>query len=177
MGVGYRPSGLQMDEPALWHGEGGADQHTDAVNLYRQRKFVERATAADPGIHVARAPVVRSDRVGPAAVSAVHLGEIGAPERPVLLLLKTVAAADIHSRSRRNLHWSLRPLRVWTPHLRIGPVIGFGSLDRKRQPVERNGFPALARPDRHQLCGRGGWACLGSRAVVSCASTEDQAQG
>src|SRR5208282_3954236 len=129
MGIGCRSSWLQMDEPAPWHAKGRSNQHTDAVNLDRQRKFVERATAANPRIHVARAPVVCGDRVGPAAVSTVHLSQIGAPERPVLPLVKAVATADIYSRGRRNLHRSLRPVWVGAPHLRIGPVIGFGSLD------------------------------------------------
>src|SRR6516165_7274618 len=102
MGIGYPPSWLQMDEPAPWHAEGRADQHPNAVNLDRQRKFVERATAADPRIHVARAPIVCGDGVGPAAVSAVHLSQIGAPKRPVLPLVKAVTTADVCSRRRRN---------------------------------------------------------------------------
>jgi hypothetical protein len=61
--------------------------------------------------------------------------------------------------------------------LRIGAVIGFGSLDGKRYPVERNDFPALERPNQQRLFGSGGSARLGSRAVVSRASTEGQAQG
>jgi hypothetical protein len=92
VGIGCRPSGLQME---LWYAQGRADQHADAVNLDRERKFVKRATAADPGIHVARAPVVSGDGVRPAAVSAVHLRQIGAPERPVLSLLKAIATAGI----------------------------------------------------------------------------------
>src|SRR6516162_5862220 len=126
MRIGYRPSWLQMDEPAPWHAEGRADQHTNAVHLDRQRKFVERATAADPRIYVARARIVCGDGVGPAAVSAVHLSQISGSERPVLPPVKALATADVWSRGRRNLHRSLRPACVRTPHLRIGPVIGFG---------------------------------------------------
>jgi hypothetical protein len=61
--------------------------------------------------------------------------------------------------------------------LRIGPVIGFGSLDGKRHPVKRNGFRALERPNQQRLFGCGGSVRLGSRAVVSGAGTEAQAQG
>src|SRR6516162_3320700 len=56
MGIGRGPPGLHVDKPAHWPTEVGADQHPDAVDLDSQRKFVERAAVANPGVHVARAP-------------------------------------------------------------------------------------------------------------------------
>jgi hypothetical protein len=53
-------------------------------------------------------------------------------------------------------------------------MIGFSYFDGKRQPVERNGFPALEQPRQHWLFGCGGSVRLGSRAIVDPTNTEAQ---
>ena len=59
----------------------GAQHDPDAVAIDPCWYFVERTTAADPGIHLSRPPVVGRDRVEPAPVPTVHSCQIGAAER------------------------------------------------------------------------------------------------
>ena len=174
LGIGGRPSRLQMDEPAP-SAEGGAEQDANAIDLNRQRELVERAAIADPGIHVTRAPVIGSDSVGPTAVSAVHLGEVGAPERPIFPFVKTVAAADILGSGGRNLHRSLRPVRIGAPHVGIATVVGLGPFDRVGHSVERRRSPQLGQVVRRPTLGSGRAARLGHRPVVGHQSTDHHA--
>src|SRR5216684_9378321 len=102
-----------MGEPEPWGTHRPADKDADPVTLDLRRQLVEWASTADPGIHVTWPPIVGCDRVGPTAVAPVQLGEIGAAEHAVLLLVKAVAAAGIRCCSRG---W---PVDLGTPHLWI----------------------------------------------------------
>src|SRR6266404_2330686 len=111
-------------------------QDAIAIALDFEGEAGARAPAADPRIHVARAPVVRRDRIRPIAVSAVHQRQITATQHPVFEEIEPVAAADIRRCRGGNLHRSLRSAPLGAPHSGIGPVTGFCALDGKGDPVE-----------------------------------------
>ena len=62
--------------------------------------------------------------------------KIGAAQLPVLDDVEPVAAADIDRRGGRDLHRSLRPVQLGTPHSQIGPVAQFGAVDCEGNPIE-----------------------------------------
>jgi len=128
-----RPAARRHD-PRL--GEHRLAQHAVSVALDSQRELVGRSPAADPGIDIPGSPIVGRDCVFPIAVAPVHTGEIGTAQRTVLVQVEPVAAADIEGCRGADLHRSLRPARLRTPHAQIGAVGRFGAVDREGDTVE-----------------------------------------
>src|SRR5947209_6412373 len=103
-------------------GQSRSTQYAGAVALYRGRKFRRRPSPADPFVQMSGSPIISGDGIGPAAVAPEHVSEIGAAERAVFRLVKTIAAPDIGRRGGGDLHWSLWAVRFGAPHLRIAAM-------------------------------------------------------
>src|SRR5439155_25279713 len=94
------------------------------------------AAAGDPLVNIARAPIVAGERVGPVAVAAVHLRQVGAAELTVLAQIEAVAAADVDGGRGADLHRPLRPQRLGPPHAQIAAMPRFDAVDGEGDAVE-----------------------------------------
>jgi hypothetical protein len=133
--LGERPVALKQRAPRS-PVESDIAQNAIAIALDLDGEVAARASAADPGIHIAGTPVVRRNRFRPIAVAAVQAREIRATQLPVLGNVEPVTAAEILRRRGRDLHRPLGSVRLGPPHPQIGPVAGFGTVDRKSDAIE-----------------------------------------
>jgi hypothetical protein len=107
------------------------------ISFYANKESIGRSSEFDPRIHFADAPIVGGNGIRPVPVSPVQLCQIGSSDRAILRQIKSIPTTDICCRGLADLHGSLGPGGIRTPHTEIFAMARLSAVDRGCDAIER----------------------------------------
>src|SRR5207248_8423186 len=93
--------------PASRAGDQRIAQYPPDITGRLARQPLGRPAGGDPGLEIARPPIVGSERIRPIAVALEHLRQISPAEKAVLAQVEAVDAAVIERRLETVMHRAL----------------------------------------------------------------------